>query len=216
MKYLKAMLLAAVAMCAFGAASAQAALPEFTGTFPTTFTASSTNPKFEASGGNLIVECKKSEGTGEVSGAKAAKFDELFLECKATIFKLNAGECTGLNDTVKGSILAKGSTTLGFRLGTLVPLVALSLSPEVHFECGSSLVVVRGCLLGTTTLVKSATATLKFEGSGGTQKDTDYTNDAGGTVSCKLESSVNGGAFAQSNQIQTATLSLSKELEVKD
>ena len=216
MRFLKVMMLAAVAVCAFGAASAQAALPEFTGTFPTTFTAASTSPKFEASGGALVVECTSSEGKGEITGAKAATFDELFLGCVGKIFGISTGKCTGLTDTTEGSILAKGTSTLGFRLGTLVPLVALKLSPEVHFTCGSNLAIVRGCLLGTTTLTKSKTATLKFEGSSGKQKDTDYTSDTGATVACKLEESLNGGSFAESNQIQTATLTFSKEVEVKD
>jgi hypothetical protein len=216
MRHLKVILVAVVAVCAFGAASAQAALPEFTGTFPTTLTAASTSPKFEAEGGNLKVECTKSEGTGEVTGAKTATFDELFLGCKATIFGLPVGTCTGLNDTTAGSILAKGTTTLGYLLGTLTPVTALTLNPEVHFECGSNLTVVKGCLAGTTTLAKSLTGTLTFTGTAGKQAVTDYTNDAGTMVACELLSSLNGAAFRPADLVKTGTLTFSKEVEVKD
>jgi hypothetical protein len=214
MKYLKVMLLTAVAVCAFGAASAQAALPEFAGTFPTTFTSASTSPVFESSGGSLKITCAKSKGTGEITGAKAASFKELFESCKATIFGIPIATCTGAGQA-SGNIAAEGSNTLGFRLGGLVPLVALTIV-QIHITCGSNLVLVKGCLLGTTTLAKSTTATLKFEGSKGANTDVDYTNDAKATVACKLESELNAEGFKQSDQVQTATLTLSKEIEVKD
>jgi hypothetical protein len=214
MKHLKIVLLAAIATCAFGVASAQAALPEFAGTFPTTFTSSSTSPAFENEGGALKIQCKKSKGTGEVSGAKAASFKELFEECKATIFGIPVATCTGEGQT-SGNILASGTTTLGFRLGGLVPLVALTIT-QIHINCGSNLILVKGCLLGTTTLAKSKTATLTFAGEKGKQKDTDYTSDKGVTTACKLESELNAEGFKPSDQVQVATLTLSKELEVKD
>ncbi|HEX4437176.1 MAG TPA: hypothetical protein VH061_10305 [Solirubrobacteraceae bacterium] len=215
MKYLKALLLAAVAVCAFGAASAQAALPEFSGEFPDGFKAASTGPKFEAAGGAIVVECEKSEGTGTITGAKGGSFDELFLGCTGKVLGISVGKCTGLTDTTTGSILAKGTSTLGFELGTLIPVAVLSIE-SLHFECGSTLAVVTGCLVGTTTLTKSTTGELLFKGSAGKQEFTDYTNDKGEMVSCKLSTSVNGGEAKESNQIQHAVLTFTKAVEVKD
>jgi hypothetical protein len=210
-------LLAAVAACAVGAASALAALPEFGGTVPNSFVASSTTPAFESAGGVLKVKCTKSEGKGTISSTKNGTFDELFLGCECFLSGIKVGVGLGLGDTVSGSILATGTTTLGFVLGTLEDVAVLNLTP-IHFECGTggTLVNVRGCLAGRSTLALSVNATLTFTGSSGKQGLTDYTSDAGAMVPCKLESSTNGGAFAESNQVQTASLTFAHEIEIKD
>jgi hypothetical protein len=223
MKYVKVMLLVAIAACALGAASAQAALPEFSGTLPDAGKAESTTPVFENTTSGLVIKCTTSEGTLEVKTAKEAVFDELFLGCEAELSKTKLGKCTGSADTTTGSILAKGTSTLGYALGTLTPLAALTLSPEGGIEIKCALgakITVKGCVLGTTTLNKEGLeglkGTLKFEGTAGVQKYTDYTTDSGATKACKLESSVNGGAFAASDQVQTANLTFTKELRVLD
>jgi hypothetical protein len=210
-------LMAAVAACAVGAASALAALPEYGTTLPNSFTIASTTPGFESAGGVLKVKCTKSEGKGTIANVKSGTFDELFLGCECFISGIKVGVGLGLLDTVSGSILATGTTTLGFALGTLEDVAVLNLTP-IHFECGTggTLVNVRGCLAGRSTLAKSLSQTLTFAGSAGKQELTDYTSDAGAMVTCKVESSTNGGAFAESNQIQTTTLTFAKEVEIKD
>jgi hypothetical protein len=216
MKYLKVLLLAAVAVCAFGAASAQAALPEFGGSLPSAITSSSTTPSFENKGGTLIIKCATSKGKGEVAGAKTASFDELFEKCKATIFGIPVASCKSLTSTVAESILAKGKTTLGYALGTLTVLAALTIE-EIHIECGSELIQVRGCVLALATpLALGSAGKLVMKGTKGVQEFTDYTTDAGATQGCKLESSLNGGAFEASDQVQTATLAFGKQVEIKD
>lgn len=216
MRYVKAVIVLALAVCALSAASAQAALPEFSGTVPSAGKAKSTKPKFENEGSSLLVECAESEGTLEVKTVKGGTFDELFLGCEAVLNKTKLGKCTGLTDTVTGSILATGSFVLGFELGNLLPVVALSVT-TLHFECPlGTLVTVEGCLVGTTTLTKGLTGTLGFEGAAGVQKFLDYTNDAGTMVACKLQSSVNGAAAKPSDQVQTANLTFTKELGVLD
>jgi hypothetical protein len=212
------MLLAAVAMCVLGATSAFANLPEYGMTLPNSFNTASTSPEFEASGGSVKLKCAKSEGKGTIgSPQKTLTLDELYLTCECFILGIKAGVATGLTDTVSGSILAKGTTTLGFKLGTLLPVVPITVS-EFHFECGTSgaLSIVKGCFAGPTTLAKSSTMTWTFSGSAGKQELTDYTSDAGATVACKLESNTNGGGFKESDQKQTTILSWSKEVEVKD
>jgi hypothetical protein len=212
MRVWKALWLAALITCSLGVASAQAGLPEFSGSFPDSFTTSSSLPKFETEGGSLNFQCGKSEGKGEVTSAKAGTFDELFLECKAGAL----GGCIGLTDTIAGSILFRGTATLGFKLGTLVPLVALFLSPEAHFECGGLLLLVRGCLLGTTTLVNVNTATWTFKVAASKEEVVDYTSESGGTVACEMEASLNAAAFKGLSLAQTVTLALVKSMEVKD
>jgi hypothetical protein len=209
--------MAAVAVCAVGAASALAALPEYGTTLPNSFTASSTTPVFEPGGGALRVGCTKSEGKGIIANVKSGTFDELFLDCECFISGLKVGVGLGLLDTVSGSILATGTTTLGFALGTLEDVAGPNLTP-IHFECGTGglLINVRGCLAGRSTLAKSLKRTLTFAGSAGKPELTDYTSDAGAMIPCKVESSTNGGAFAESDMVQKAELTYAKEIEVKD
>jgi hypothetical protein len=216
MRLRKAVLLAS-AIWALGAGSAQAALPEYSGTLPDSATVHSGKVKFENAGSKLEVECSSGEGSLTVEAAKVAKFDELFLGCEAILSHMKIGKCTGLTDTTTGSILAKGTSTLGYSLKeALVPVVALTLS-EVHFECPlGTLVIVRGCLVGTTTLFKSLTATLKFEALLGQQLLGDYTSDTGTGVRCELESSVNGGTFGMAALVQTASVTFAKEVGVLD
>jgi hypothetical protein len=206
-------------MSVFCVTSALAALPEFSGEFPDGFTAASTGGsgalKFEAAGGAIVVECEKAEGTGSITGAKTVTFDELFLGCTGKVLGISVGKCTGLNDTTTGSILARGTLTLGFELGALFPVAALSIE-SLHFECGSTLAVVTGCLVGTVTLAKRSTQEWLFEGFGGKQEFTDYTNDKGEMGACKLSTAVNGGEAKESNQIQHAVLTFTKAIEVKD
>jgi hypothetical protein len=210
-------LLAAVAACAVGAASALAALPEFGGTVPNSFTGASTTPSFESAGGVLKVKCTQSEAKGTITNTKSGTFDELYLGCECFISGLKVGVGTGLTDTVSGSILATGTTILGFVLGTLEDVQVLNLTP-FHFECGTggTLVNVRGCLVARSTLAKSLKRTLTFAGSAGKQELTDYTSDAGAMIACKVEGSTNGGAFAELNMVQKTELTYAKEIEVKD
>jgi hypothetical protein len=212
MKDLIAALLAVMVLFALGAASAHAALPEFSGEFPTRGEATN-GMGSEHAGGTITISCAKSEGKFEVTGAKGGTFDELFLECKESILGKSFG-CQGLIDTIAGSILLKGTVTLGYALGTLTPLVALTIE-QVHYEC-NFLNVARGCVLGTTTLSKSKTGTLAFHTVSGNQEYTDYTNDKGEAKECKLEGSINGEPFAPWGEVQEAHLVFNKELEVKD
>ncbi|HEX4437188.1 MAG TPA: hypothetical protein VH061_10375 [Solirubrobacteraceae bacterium] len=215
MKYLKTTLLVAMTMCTIGVASAWAALPEFSGEFPDGFKGASTSPKFEASGGAIVLECEKTEDVGTINSAKSLTFDILYLGCSAKVLGISVGKCTGLNDTTTGSILLKGTTTLGFELGTLIPVMVQSIG-TLHYECGSTLVVVSGCMVGTITLAKSSTGEWLFKGSGGKQEFTDYTNDKGEMISCLLETSVNGGSAKEANLIWHEVLTFVKPVEVKD
>ena len=166
--------------------------------------------------GSLEIRCAKSEGEAEGVVPKGFSLDELLLECKCFIFGINAGTATALTDTIEGSILAEGTSTLGYELGTLNVVVALAIEP-VHIECGGNLTVVRGGLIGTETpLTLGNTGTLTFSVSGSDNVLQDYTNDKGEMVSLHLESSLNGGAFELSARKQVASLVFNKNIEIKD
>jgi hypothetical protein len=217
MSHVRVLSMISLLMCALGAASAQAALPEFSGTLPVGGKTTSTGPQFEDTTSKLIIKCTGSEGTVEVLTVKEAVFDELCLGAEAELSKTKLGKCTGSNDTIAGSILAKGKGTLGYALGTLTPLVALTVSPEVKIKCAlGAEVVVRGCVLGAVTLAKGLVQTVKIEGAAGVQKYTDYTSDTGVAVGCKLESSLNGAAFSAADLVATITVTFSKEVSVLD
>jgi hypothetical protein len=216
MKYLKVMLLAALAVYGFSAASAQAALPQFSGTFSTLVTSKSTTPSFEQKGGNLIIKCARSTGSGKVLSAKLASFVELFEGCKATIFGIPIASCKSLTATTEGDIRANGPSTLGYALGTLTVLAALEVE-SIHIVCGSNLISVTGCVLGQATPLASGTSgKITFKGTAGAQEFTDFTLDSGGTDNCQLASSLNGGAATASDQVQTAELTFAKAVGIED
>jgi hypothetical protein len=216
MKKLKILALALVALGVMAAAvpAANAALPEFLGTLPNTFTAASTTPEFQQLSSALSIKCKKATGTGTVTSSKAGSFKELFEGCTSLGLA-----CTGLlTGETSGDIKVEGTFALGYELGSLVPVTALSLK-EVHFECAGILVSVKGCVVGKSTpLTDALTGNLSFTQSAkGDQTLTDYEVEKGGSmVACALTSEFNGGAFESSSQVQSANLTFTKLIELMD
>jgi hypothetical protein len=208
--------LALVAVFAIGAiasASASAALPEFK-PVPTKFTFTSGKSVLEQKGGLSPIECAKDEsaGTNEITTEKKGKFDVLFLECKVA---LTGEQCTGLNDTTAGSILALGEFHLFYINKETKDVGQALLLQEVHFECAGpfvKLVAVRGCVVGLITPINTKTTkfTLTLAQKGGVNEFTTFEKE-----SCKLESSINGGAFTQSGQSTTESILTEKEAEIK-
>lgn len=215
MRHLKLIALTALtilAVSATAAATANAANPEFLATTPDTFSAAGVGSSFlKLSGSSLSVECGATTGTGEVKGPKSAVFDELFTHCKSTALGVKVN-CTGLTDTTTGSILAKGTSTLGYELGTKNPLSILTISPEIHFECSSLLVNVKGCFAGKTK--PANTSTLKGTIEGGSPPIEDYTTDTGATASCVLLASENSKTFTLATEQVTANLTFKTPIEI--
>jgi hypothetical protein len=212
-KFLGAAIVAVLALaCTLSAtASAEMApnvLPLGTETNPLTGTSSSAVSTF--GNGLLKVESKKSEGTFSGTSEKLGTFDALFLESKDTLGRT----CTGLNDTTAGSILALG--TFHIRdyknaANELKTAIIFLLSPEVHFECGTLLVVVKGCVAGAltpeSTLSTSLTATLAKNGSLNDNIIVKVENEAlTGEENCELLSKTDEGAFELSAEVTTQTL----------
>lgn len=174
-----------VALSAIVSATASAALPEFLGGTNIAFTTAGGAGVLELLGG-AKVNCTSSQGSGVDINSKEGTFDELFLGCTTKVAGLTQ-KCTGLTDTVTGSILAKGTFVLGFELGSLKPIVALTIQ-EIHFECSIALALVKGCVVAKISPEKTATTefTLTLKQTTGEQELRDYTTDAGAAKACAL------------------------------
>ncbi len=199
LKVLALALFACLAVSAVATAVASAEKPEFTPAEKNAFTVSGGAASFEQKEGLAPVTATSSEGAGEIINAKEGTWDELFLGWSAPL----SGKCTGLIDTVMGSVLAKGKFKMGYDLSKTKVLIALKIEPEVHFECEKTLnlVTLRGAIICEFTPVNTDTKVFEIlcKQEKGVQQFTDIlnaTNTASETY--KLESEINGGAFKQS------------------
>jgi hypothetical protein len=212
-KFLGAAIVALLALaCTLSAtASAEMApnvLPLGTEANPLTGTSSSATSTF--GNGLLKVESKKSEGTFSGTSEKLGTFDALILESKDTLGRT----CTGLNDTTAGSILALGTFHIRAyknAANELKTAVLFLLSPEVHFECGTLLIIWKGCLAGALTpesvLSTSLTATLAKNGSLNDNIIVKVENEAlTGEENCELLSKTDEGSFELATLVTTQTL----------
>ena len=216
MRRVRLILSAIVATYALGTVAAQAALPEYGGTLPSKINTSSTLPLFENEGGTFVLKCANSSGTGELTGAKSWTSTNLYKECKATLLGIPIASCKSLTSTDEESLLIKGTTTLGFALGTLEVIQALTFS-EIHLECGSVLASIRGCVLAfATPLTLGTIHTLSFKGAKGVQELTDYTTDTGTMTDCKAEIAVNAEAFRPMDLAAQESIVFAKQVEIKD
>lgn len=205
--------LALLAISVVASASASAALPEFT-PVPNAFTAKSGKATLQQKGG-ATVTCKTSETTAkaknEVKTEKTGVYDILFLGCE-TLGKV----CTGLTDTVAGSILSIGTFSISY-LSKAAKTVGIKLETgEVHFECGAgaALLTVKGCALGSLEKVNTKTKTLTLNL---TQKEgaNELILDEAKTE-CKLLSQNEAKGFLQSGEgAVEAVITTEKEGELK-
>lgn len=210
MRYAKVIgaMLAALALSAVMASSALAggSIMGLNGTESTS--ADSGSAVFETVSGGITVKCPSSEGKVKGISEDEATFDELFLGCNAAGIK-----CTGLTDTVVGSILAEGHIFFeSFEEGGVLKMAAIfTLNPGVHFECGGILTEVRGSVIGIVSNasgVGTKSITTVLTGSKG--KETPVVVNG---VNHHLESSTAGGAFVESSQLQNVTATGTVEVE---
>jgi hypothetical protein len=208
-KLLSTAIIAVLALIALTATTASAEkqpniLPTGTQVAPLTATGKSGTSTF--GNGLLKLTSSKSTGSGAGFAEKLGTFDVLFEGVKDALGRT----CTGLfnsstkeGDLTEGSILATGTAHLrDYKLGTELRVAGISLMREVHFSCGTLLVVVRGCLAGDITpkegLTKTLTATAKKEGADNTIiKVLNEANTA--EENCELASSTDEKAFELSS-----------------
>lgn len=217
-------LMAVFALGVIAAASASAAeptkvLPEPTAKEPLTFTAKGGKGTLLTVGGNEV-KCEQAKGSGEFASPNLGKGTVLFEKCKAKVPIIGTAPCTGEGDN-KETILFKGGVHYWLALlsGKLVAaLVFLFLESEgnlVHFTCEAlgqkQLVIVRGCAAalaeGEKELEKLSKVTKdKFieEKSGVSDIKEVLPQETTKEITCKTETSVNGGAFEESAEAGTA------------
>jgi hypothetical protein len=207
MRKLRILGVALVALFVVGAVSAATssavlpiALPLATSANPVKFVDKSGAGTFRTLGGTIVTGTSD-ESTGEYLSTALGEFDVLFLGAKSSGFA-----CTGLPDTVSGSILTLGTFHLVYLLWLTAKHVGVAfLINEVHFTCGGIILArVRGCLIGLILPVNTQVATTghytvtlkQTTPTSGDQEYTTYLNEENnGSVSCNLEASTGTGAF---------------------
>jgi hypothetical protein len=171
-------LLAALAIGGPLAASASAALPEFSGPFPKGFTSKSGAVTVETVGG-IKLTCTASADKGKITGPKVGTVVVKLSGCVALRYK-----CTS-HGAAEGEIVTNTlETNLGYisgpskRVGVdLIP--AARGGPFTEFTCHGLTIVVRGSVIGQVTpinkTVKALTKfNLAFKQSMGKQKPTSF------------------------------------------
>jgi hypothetical protein len=157
------------------AASASAALPEFTGPFPKKFTSTSGVTIFETAISHLKVTCKTDKDSGEVTGPKT-NLEQIHYEgCEA-----NAVPCTTSGQAAGVIVTAVLNSTLGY-LNAVKKTVGIDLeapagAPFTEFECGGVKVVMKGSLIGKVGPINKEVKTVKlnFKETEGKQKFTHF------------------------------------------
>lgn len=171
--------------------------------------------EFLIKGVTSTVICKKAElgpGGGKTEGEDSGKIDILFLECKS-----GEANCKGLHDETAGSILAESTIDLRVHTKepTLTALVAL-LVPELHFTCGVILFLVKGCVAGLITPVKTKTKHLEitFKQKEDNQEPLEIFNlTATAKEKCELTGTTTGAEFKPAAELVTALI-LTEEIEI--
>jgi hypothetical protein len=149
-------------------------LPTGNGATPLTYNTKSGTSTF--GNGLLKLTSPKSTGTGAGNAEKLGTFDILLEEVKDALGRT----CTGLfnsetkeGDLKEGSVLLKGTYHIrDYKLGAELRVAQIWLLKEVHYSCGTLLVVWHGCMAGDLTpkegLTKELKVTLKKEGADNT------------------------------------------------
>jgi hypothetical protein len=209
-----ACLLATFAIGAALAASASAALPEFSGPFPKPFTSTSSKSTLETVG-KTKVTCTADTNTGEVTGPSGGVVTVRFTGCAVKSFPCNspggaAGEIVTHPLTATLGYVSREPKEVGLDLAN--PAGALI----AEFQCVNILASVKGSVIGLITPINKLLAppkhfTLKFMQKKGIQK---IINFAGGPPDF-LETSINGGPFEQSGLTSTDLISFPTPEEIK-
>jgi len=169
--------------------------------------ASLTSPKSTFNGSLELITSEKDEGTLEGTSLKLGLLDILFLEYKDAL----GTKCTGLNDTVAGSILWLGTYHLkDYNAGPTLRVALVILLTPVHFECGSAIsAVLSGCVAGALTPenVKTKTLTGALVKKGEDNQIITVLNEENtATELCQLLSVTNGGKTKLSSEETTETI----------
>jgi len=206
-------LVAVFAMSAVVAASASAALPEFSGPFPKPFKSKSGAVLIETAS-RVKARCKAGTNVGEVTGPKTDVVTLRLTGCEADGFKCSTKGAT------EGEIVSSPlSSTLGY-INKAKKEVGIALESATgaaaEFTCGPASVVVTGSVIGKITPINKKVKAgkpfiLKFTQAKGKQKPTKL---EGGPVDVPM-GSVDGGAPVEAGVSARVEITLSELAEIK-
>jgi hypothetical protein len=208
---------AVLAIGAVAAASASAALPEFSPTHGVTFKGTSNESSFfEVNSLAPIPSCTSHVTKGSITGAKSGAIEVEMKGCQAGG---GEGPCTSAGQ-LSGVVVFGGTlepvylTKEPKKVGLLVKL------NEFTARCGFATTTVRGSFLGSITPInKKVKVTEKFvlvaKETSATNEYTTYENESSEHKSASLSESIAGGPFLQAGYQSTEQLAPSLETELK-
>jgi hypothetical protein len=159
----------------------------------------------------LELKCKADTASGNLEGENGpAAFKVTFTGCTGLL----GVTCTGKGQA-SGTEVWEGKATYLLMLEgtTLKAGFAFKLSPEVEVECGGVSAKERGCMAGIASPLESFTKkiTITLTQSKGVNSVTKILEPgATSEESCILETSENGGAYEQTGEETTETLTLTE------
>jgi hypothetical protein len=196
------------------ASSAFGAVPKFV-PGSGTMTVASGIGHLETVGGNKVV-CSKDTGSGTITSATEGTFKVAFESCESEGFI--KAKCTS-SGKASGTIATEGKFKL--RRETKGGPAVIKFEPiETKFSCSIISVAVKGTLAcpvsPTNKKVKTTEHyTVTCAGEKGKAKIKSVENEAEtGTEAVKLETSVSGGAFEESDEVTTEEVKDSVESEI--
>jgi len=171
------------------------------------------NTKLETLGGSKI-ECKKVTGSGETTSVQLGKVEFKFVECEEPALKV---KCTGLGDTVTGSITVKEAE---FHIRHLLPASEGAnlavLVKGIHFSCLGILFTVEGCVASMDILTLAGVSAVNllvldvvvdFLQEKGDQKPISIDTESGLAMeNCELKTKKETAAAESSGQLGSGTL----------
>jgi hypothetical protein len=217
-----AALAAMLAVGAIGSASASAAQPEFTGSFPNKFEAGKGSVWLETEGKSQLIRCQKSAISGEITASNTASAKGTFSECTlsgevCTTEGAGAGDILTKTLPVKLVYLSKEHKEVGLDFNWVEP--KLPASPQLTFAtfaCGGiQHFTIKGQLIGKITPVntKATKFSLIYRQSNGIQE---IRKSEGSFDPEYLTSSINGGeALGIGVEMTEVSLQTAHETEIK-
>jgi hypothetical protein len=203
--------LVSLALSAVVSGSAFAALPNIlpAGSEAAPLTGNSTSGESVIGSGLVSLTSPKSTGSLSMTSEKNGAYDLLIIGVKNSLGQ----QCTSLEGKEAGSILFKNVVNHRWRTvnGVTVILVLLGKGHEVHFTCGTSLTILKGCVAGVVSEPYNEakeSATVTFATKEGDNEVIKVENEANtGTENCELLASENEGSFKLTSLKSTETFS---------
>lgn len=208
---------AVAAMALVGVASASAAAHYLQGGAPlghtVSFTGTSGAATLQTKSGTKVT-CTSDSATGKLLNSTEDEVEVTFKGCKGPlgVSCTTSGQSSGviLTSLLKSELV----NLVGGGVGVLLTPVSGDFA---DFSCIGIAIQVKGSVVGVATPVgvQQKTGTLTFKQSGGKQIPSEYILN-GVKKTSKLETSVSGGAFEESGQETTESLTFAEAIELSE